>query len=108
MAQIEEFLKIIHPPIATIGAYLVLAYALSQARRVHNDTVSNIEQFGDDSETKRLVAQKSIFNFYLILVSIIVVVAQVLNVFGKELVVALLVALFTGLGVNLVQDIKTK
>jgi hypothetical protein len=87
-------------------ALVVLAYALSQARRVTNDVAANAGQFGDDNERKRKVVFRAIFNFYIAFATIIIVVCGLFGLFQHELFVAALIALLTGLGVKLTYDIK--
>lgn len=89
-----------------IVALLVLAYALSQARRVTNDVAANAGQFGDDNERKRKVVFRAIFNFYIALAIVVVVVCGLFGLFQRELFVGVLIALLTGLGVKMSYDIK--
>jgi hypothetical protein len=88
-----------------VVALLVLAYALSQARRVTNDVVANAGQFGDDNERKRKVVFRAIFNFYIAF-AIVIVVCGLFGLFQGELFVGALIALLTGLGVKMSYDIR--
>ena len=82
------------------GLFL-LAYALSQARRVTNDVTNHIGQFGDDNAGKRRVVFRAIFNFYIAFATIIIVVCGLFDLFQRELFVAALIALLTGLGIKM-------
>jgi hypothetical protein len=88
------------------GGLVLLGYALSQARRVTNDVATNAGQFGDDNERKRKVVFRAIFNFYIAFATIIIVVCGLFDLLQRELFVAALVALLTGLGVKMSYDIK--
>ena len=90
-----------------LGALTLLGYALSQARRVTNDIAANAGQFGDDNEKKKQTVFRAIFNFYLTLATIVVVVCGLFELFPRELFIGLLVALLTGLGVKMSYDIKS-
>jgi len=94
--------------ISLIGAYIILAYALSQARRVSNDVMTNIDKFGSDNRGKRIVAHKAVFNFYLVLAAVIIIVAGAIKLIGTELFVGLLVSTLTALGIKLAADIREK
>ena len=89
-----------------IVALLVLAFALSQARRVTNDVAANAGQFGKDNERKRKVVFRAIFNFYIAFAIVIVVVCGLFGLFQRELFVGALIALLAGLGVKMTYDIK--
>lgn len=104
----QELLPKIAENISLIGAYIVLAYALSQARRVTNDVMSNIDQFGEDKKAKLIVSNKAIFNFYLVIAAVIVIVSGSLNLISKDLFIGLLLAILTGLGIKLTADILGK
>jgi len=101
LAQFAENLSL-------IGAYVILAYAISQARRVSNDVMTNIDKFGSDNRGKRIVAHKAVFNFYLILAAVIIIVAGSLTLISTELFVGLLVSILTALGIKLAADIREK
>ena len=88
------------------SALILLGYALSQARRVTNDVAANAGQFGDDNERKRKVVFRAIFNFYIAFATIIVVICGIFALFQRELFVAALIALLTGLGIKMSYDIK--
>ena len=94
--------------ISLIGAYVILAYALGQARRVTNDVMTNIDKFGSDNRGRRIVSHKAVFNFYLVLAAVIVIIAGSLKLIGTELFVGLLVAILTALGIKLTADIREK
>lgn len=94
--------------LSLIGAYIILAYALWQARLVTKDIIASIDKFGSDNKGKRIVANKAVFNFYLVLAAIIVIVTGALKLIGIELFVALLVAILTGLGIKLTTEIREK
>jgi hypothetical protein len=94
--------------LSLIGAFIILAYALWQARLVTKDIIANVDKFGSDNKGKRIVANKAVFNFYLVLGAIIVIVTGALKLIGIELFVALLVAILAGLGIKLTTEITEK
>lgn len=102
-----ELLQALPVFILKVGALGLLGFALSQARRVTNDIAANAGQFGDDNEKKKQTVFRAIFNFYITLATIVVLVCGLFDLFPRELFIALLVALLTGLGVKMGYDIKS-
>lgn len=104
----QEFITQISENISLIGAYIILGYALRQARLVTKSVMANIAKFGSDDRSKLTLSNKAVFNFYLVVAAVIVIVPASLKIIGTELFVGLLVAILTGLGIKLTADVREK
>ena len=86
----------------------LLGYCLSQARRVTSDVVNHVGKLGSDESKKSRVIHKALFNFYLILYAVLIIAAKAIEIIHTDLFVAVLIAIYTGLGIKLTADIKDK
>ena len=94
--------------ITKIVALGVLGLGLWQARRLASDFIKNIGQFGNDTAGKRVAARRCEFNFYLAFMAVVVVCTGLFELVGRELFIALLVAILTSLGIKLSLDSRQK
>ena len=87
---------------------LVLCYGLSQARRVTNDVANNVDKVGVDGWKKSRIVHKALFNFYAILVLLFIVCIKSLGIIEDQLFIGIVIAIITGLGIKLTNDIREK
>ena len=94
--------------IATLIVFIMLAYGLSQSRRVTNDIASNVHKMGSNDAQKNNVIWKALFNFYAVFAAILVISARALDFLEDQLFIAAFFGILAALGIKLTLDIKTK
>src|SRR5438093_7268073 len=89
-----------------IFALAFLGFCVLQARKANEDSISQIEKFGDDQKGKFSFAMRALLNFYLVMAGAFVVSTALLGLISSELFVILFVAVLAGFGVKIVTDIR--
>lgn len=84
-----------------IFAFFLLGIALWIGRKVCSDVMNNIEKFGTEGKLKDKVATRTLFNFWLGFVSVIIVVSGIFELIGREVFLVLLIATLTTFGIKL-------
>ncbi|MDD5067425.1 MAG: hypothetical protein PHF84_10320 [bacterium] len=87
-------------------ALFVLVLLAYISRRTLKD--ADIGALGDDNEGKRIIVFKLIFNLYLYLALVLILIARLFEFLSNELFIALFIAGLAGLGIKLSSDIIKK
>jgi hypothetical protein len=91
-----------------IAMAIVSFIALLAAAYVTSEVFRHIEQIGKDTETKRLVISKALFNFYAIVMVVFVILVRVLGIIDTQLFISLFIVILGGLGFKISYELVKK
>lgn len=92
-----------------IAVLILLGSSLWLGQRVCITVMSNLGQIGGNEKGKERVATRAITNFWIGFAAVIIIIAGIFGLVGKELFIALLTADLLGLGIKLTTEfIETK